>query len=146
MGERKALRKRIVLSNTNAFDVAGIEDLNDYNYALERSVGTIVGLPGPVLDSLRAIEAFKPSQGWNFFRKPTTLYIEETADIGRHIKSLSGKGQPTTMTRIVTGEKGTGKSVLTVQAQTMAFMKGWVVIHLPDGMLPHTHQSFRVRS
>lgn len=108
--------------------------MNEHNYALERSVGTIVGLPGPVLDSLRAVEAFKPSQGWGFFRRPTTLYRPETGEIGRFVKSLDGQGEPKTLRRIVTGERGVGKSVLLVQAQTMAFMKGWVVMHLPDGM------------
>lgn len=128
-GERKALRKRIVLSNTNAFEVPGIQDWSAENFAHESSVGSIVGIPGTAVDSLRAIEAFKATQGWSFFARPTTLVRAETLELARHIKYTNKE----TMRRLILGEKGSGKSVLALQAQTMAFMKGWVVVHIPEG-------------
>lgn len=129
-GERKAIRKRIVLSNTNAFEVEGVQDLSADSFANEASLGTIVGLPGTTVDSLRAIEAFKTSQGWGYFARPTTLVRAETLELARHIKNTEG----TTMRRLLVGERGSGKSVLALQAQSMAFLNGWVVIHIPEGM------------
>jgi RecA/RadA recombinase len=35
----------------------------------------------------------------------------------------------------VFGKQGSGKTVLQMQAMAMALNKGWVVIHLPNGML-----------
>lgn len=129
LGERKALRKRIVLSNTNAFEVPGIQDWSAENFANDSTVGTIVGIPGAAVDSLRAIEAFKATQGWSFFARPTTMVRGETLELARHIKNANKK----TLRRLIIGEKGSGKSVLALQAQTMAFMNGWVVIHIPEG-------------
>jgi small subunit ribosomal protein S29 len=129
-GERKALRKRIVLSNTNAFEVPGIKDWSSETIASESSFGSIVGLPGPVIDQLRAIEAFKATQGWGFFARPTTLVRAETLDLARHIQKPDNK----TLRRLVVGARGTGKSILALQAQTMAFLKGWIVVHVPEGM------------
>jgi len=128
-GERKALRKRIVLSNTNAFEVPGIRDWTADDIAEQSSLGTIVGLPGPTVDSLRAIEAFKATQNWSFFARPTTLVRAETLDLAKHIKNHNKK----TLRRLVIGSRGTGKSILALQAQTMAFLNGWVVIHIPEG-------------
>ena len=130
-GERKAIRKRIVLSNTNAFEVPGIQDWSADNLAAESSLGTIVALPGATVDSLRAIEAFKATQGWGFFARPTTLIRAETLELARHIKNTNDK----TIRKLVVGERGSGKSVLALQAQTMAFLNGWVVIHIPEGIL-----------
>jgi len=39
----------------------------------KRLVGSVVGLPENVVDSLRAAEAFKPTQGWGLFRRPGIL-------------------------------------------------------------------------
>jgi len=130
-GERKAIRKRIVLSNTNAFEVPGIQDWSADNLAEESALGTIVALPGTTVDSLRAIEAFKATQGWGFFARPTTLVRAETLELARHIKNANGK----TLRKLVVGERGSGKSVLALQAQTMALLNGWVVIHIPEGIL-----------
>lgn len=129
-GERKAIRKRIVLSNTNAFEVQGIQDWSADNFSEKASLGTIVALPGPTVDSLRAIEAFKHTQGWGFFARPTTLVRPETIELAKHIKNTNGN----TLRKLVIGERGSGKSVLALQAQTMAFLNGWVVIHIPEGV------------
>lgn len=134
VGERKAIRKRIVLSNTNAFEVSGLQDWAPTTYADQNAVGKMVGLPNDVVDSLRAVESFMPTQGWGFFRRPATLIREETLELAKHIEQCTdSKSDRQTLRRIIVGEKGSGKSVLLLQAQAMAFMAGWVVIHIPEG-------------
>ncbi len=143
-GERKAIRKRIVLSNTNAFEVRGLQDWNAENWAGDELVGQMVGLPGPVVDSLRAIDAFKPNQSWGFFRRPASLVRKETMEFARHMEELERSKKKTTLRSMIIGEKGCGKSVLLLQAQAMAFLKGWVVIHIPEGtcgLFPPSHEN-----
>jgi small subunit ribosomal protein S29 len=132
-GERKALRKRIVLSNTNAFVVEDLQDLTVKSLATGDMQGKVAGLSEDVVDSLRAVEAFKTTQGWHLFRRPATLMRKETAQVS----SLMGvaEAQKKTVRRILVGEKASGKSTLLLQGLAMAFMKKWVVINLPDGMI-----------
>ncbi len=104
IGERKALRKRIVISNTNALEV----------------------------------RAFKPTQNWNLFRKPSTLMRRESVELGRTVLDVSAgqvEGRPRTVRRIIAGERGTGKSLMLLQAMSMAFLNDWVVINVPEGRL-----------
>jgi small subunit ribosomal protein S29 len=35
--------------------------------------------------------------------------------------------------RVIYGERGSGKSVLALQAKAMALLKGWIVVHIPEG-------------
>lgn len=128
-GERKAIRKRIVLSNTNAFEVSGLQDWSADNIASDALLGRMVGLPGSAVDGLRAAESFKSSQGWGFFRRPASLVRKETLELARHIENHGGQS----LRRLVIGEKGVGKSALVLQAHAMAFLKGWVVVHIPEG-------------
>ncbi|KAH0548571.1 hypothetical protein GP486_007885 [Trichoglossum hirsutum] len=129
-GERKALRKRIVLSNTNALEVKGMQDLSNDNMADKQIQGTVVGLPGPLVDQLRAAEAFRTGQGWGLFRRPGVLMRENSLEIARDLQDVvSGKK---TLRRIYTGERGSGKSVVLLQAIAMAFLKDWVVVTIPE--------------
>jgi small subunit ribosomal protein S29 len=133
-GERKALRKRIILSNTNALDVPGLRDLNKESMVDEKAVGQVLGVPGETVDSLRAVEAFKVGQGWGFFRRPACLVRKETVALGGLMGDtgkFSAEGQ--TVRRVICGERGTGKSVLLLQAMAMAFLREWVVINFPEG-------------
>ncbi|KAB8337126.1 hypothetical protein FH972_021430 [Carpinus fangiana] len=127
-GERKAMRKRVVLSNTNAFEVDGLVDLNGDIIADASLQGQMVGFPGELVDNLRAVEAFKPSQGWGFFRRPAALMRKETLEFGNFISSNPKQ----TKRKLLVGDRGSGKSVLMLQAQAMAFLKGWVVINIPE--------------
>lgn len=127
-GERKAMRKRVVLSNTNAFEVDGLADMSAENFTDASLQGQMAGFPGELVDNLRAIEAFKPSQGWGFFRRPAALIRKETVEFANLINSSSKE----TTRRLLVGERGSGKSVLMLQAQAMAFLKGWVVINIPE--------------
>lgn len=89
-----------------------------------------MALPGDVVDSLRAVEAFKPGQGWSFFRRPACLIRKENVELSKIIDSNDGS----TTRKIICGEKGVGKSVFLLEAMAMAFMKGWIVLNIPEGI------------
>ncbi|MCJ1288879.1 37S ribosomal protein S23 mitochondrial [Xylographa carneopallida] len=143
-GERKALRKRIVLSNTNALEVPGMQDLTADAMGDVSLQGRVVGIPGAVVDQLRASEAFKTCQGWALFRRPGMLVRAETVAHGELIRSMSDAGDTRTVRRIYVGERGSGKSTMLLQAMTMAFLQGWVVVNFPEGQdltIGHTEYS-----
>ncbi|KAL8895161.1 MAG: hypothetical protein Q9192_003804 [Flavoplaca navasiana] len=132
-GERRALRKRIVLSNVNALEVQGLQNMDVENMFDRRLEGQVLRLPGPIVDQLRAVEAFKPTQSWGLFQSPGTLMRRETVDMGKMIAEMSEQeGLRKTVRRVLVGEKGSGKSMILLQAMTMAFLKGWTVINLPE--------------
>ncbi|MDI1493300.1 MAG: hypothetical protein OHK93_005088 [Ramalina farinacea] len=128
IGERKALRKRVVLSNTNALEVQGLQDINEKNMMDEEMQGKVLGIPGEVVDRLRAVEAFKPAQGWGLYRRPAMLMRSETLEYAKMMDSM-GTGS---MRRVIVGERGSGKTTMLLQAMTLAFLKGWVVINIPE--------------
>ena len=139
-GERKALRKRVVLSNTNALEVPGLQDLGAAQIANEELIGTIVGVPNDIVDRLRALDAFKPSQGWSFFRRPAMLMRADTIEYGKLMEEISTEnGDRKEVRRVLVGDRGTGKTVMLMQVMTMAMLKKWIVINIPDGeaRIPH---------
>ncbi|KAI7351549.1 hypothetical protein KC354_g12420 [Hortaea werneckii] len=130
-GERKALRKRVVLSNTNALEVHGLQDLSkDSVSKLPEYEGRVLGLSNDSVDALRALEAFKPNQGWSLFRRPATLVRKETVELAEMMSNV--KETQKVDRRVLAGEKGSGKSVLQLQAMTMAYLQGWIVMHFPE--------------
>lgn len=138
IGERKAQRKRIVLSNTNALEIAGLEDLNPTNMADTEKIGQVLGIQGDLLDNLRDAKAFKTTQNWNMFRRPATLVREETVSLGQHVRdvidSQQNQGLGAKVARqVVSGERASGKSIHLLQAMSMAYMNGWIVINVPEG-------------
>ena len=137
IGERKALRKRVVLSNTNALEVQGLQDVNKRNMIDEEMQGKVLGIPGEVVDRLRAVEAFKPAQGWGLYRRPAMLMRSETLEYAKMMDSI-GTGS---MRRVLVGERGSGKTTMLLQAMTLAFLNDWVVINLPEGMSRHSYIS-----
>lgn len=141
VGERKAQRKRIVLSNTNALEISDMADLTPENMADDAMVAKILGLEGKLLDQLREAKAFKPTQNWNMFRRPATLVRKETISLGEKIRTINesvggevGLG-PSTIRQIIAGDRSTGKSLLLVQAMSMAYLNKWIVINVPEGQL-----------
>lgn len=137
MGERKALRKRIVLSNPNALEIEGMQELSLETMVDSRLRGTVLGLPVPMIDQLRAVQAFKPKQGWSIFRRPGTVLRRDTIEMGRLFEQISGEGDAAqkgkVVKKIVTGMKGSGKTVHLLQAMAMGFLKKWAVVTIPDG-------------
>ena len=130
-GERKAMRKRIVLSNTNALEVQGLQELSPETMVDAAMVGKVVAIPGPVIDQLRVVEAFKNNQSWDLFRSPSVLVRDETVILAK--KMLDAAAARKTGSIILAGARATGKSMLVLQAMATAFTKGWIVISIPDG-------------
>lgn len=137
VGERKALRKRIVLSNTNALEVPGMQEFSEETMVDTRIRGSVLGLPVPMIDQLRALQAFKPSQGWSLFRRPGVVLRRETLEMGRIFEGISTEGpdQGKVVKKVLTGKRACGKSVHLLQAMAMGLLKKWVVISIPDRKL-----------
>lgn len=132
-GERKAWRKRIVLSNNNAVPVHGAPRLDAESMVAPESAGRVFKIPEDTIDQLRASEAFKSSQTWGLFHSPHVLVRPETVDLCGRMKESTAKGE--TLRMVVAGEKAAGKSLVVLQAMANAFLNGWVVINIPEGML-----------
>lgn len=135
-GERKALRKRIVLSNNNALEVASLKDFSKDNVLSEENEGRVMGLPEVVVDALRAVDAFKTNQGWSFFRRPAVLVRKETVQLAKLFKEAESSAageKKKTLRRILSGERMGGKSTLLLQGLTMGYLRDWFVINLPEG-------------
>lgn len=130
-GERKAVRKRLVLSNANALEVQGLRDLSAGNMTDASNKGQMLGLSNELIDSLKAMEAFKHTQGWSLFRRPATLIRAESMEMAKLIQNLQKNSRTERMA--LYGERGSGKSVLSLQTMAMAIMKGWIVISVPEG-------------
>ncbi|PVI00279.1 hypothetical protein DM02DRAFT_655606 [Periconia macrospinosa] len=134
-GERKAQRKRIVLSNDNALPVSWLRDLERSNVLEPTIEGQMMGLPERVVDALRAEEAFKPTQGWGLFRRPATLMRKETVQLAglvKEIEDANAQQQPRTIRRIISGDRMSGKSTLLLQGLAIAHLRDWFVINLPE--------------
>ncbi|EMC91223.1 hypothetical protein BAUCODRAFT_79913 [Baudoinia panamericana UAMH 10762] len=133
-GERKALRKRVVLSNSNALEVAGLEDFTAENVRratlLRQLEGRVVGFGDATVNVLRALEGFKPTQGWGLFRRPASLVRAETVELGEMMQTL--KGEKSMLSLLLAGERGSGKSVLQLQAMAVAYLQGWIIVHIPE--------------
>ncbi|EMD61832.1 hypothetical protein COCSADRAFT_95404 [Bipolaris sorokiniana ND90Pr] len=145
-GERKAQRKRIVLSNDNALEVSSLQDLAKDNVLSDKNEGKVMGLPQEnVVDALRAVEAFKTSQGWSLFRRPAVLMRKEAIQLAKLFKDVedSAAGQKKTVRRILCGERMSGKSTLLLQGLAMAFLRDWFVINLPEAQdLVNAHTEY----
>jgi small subunit ribosomal protein S29 len=130
-GERKALRKRIVLSNNNALEVSSLKDLGKSNVLDEKNEGVVMGLPAETVDALRAVDAFKPTQGWSLFRRPAVLMRKEAIALATSFKEAESSKK--TIRRILSGERMSGKSTLLLQGLAMGHLREWFVINLPEG-------------
>lgn len=131
VGERRMQKERIVLSNTNALEVRGLELLTTANSTDTTKLGHVLALNGPLLDQLREAKVFKTTQNWNMFRTPSTLCRGATIELGRDMESVNTEKK--TVCAIVDGERGSGKSVHLLQAMSMAYMNEWIVINIPEG-------------
>lgn len=148
VGERKAYRKRVIISNPNALAVQELPVFQVHNVTRQRVdalYGKVVGLQDDSVEALRALEAFKPTQGWRMFRQPATVVRTETVEIAGVLQQA--QDSKTVTRQILTGERGSGKSVLALQAMTLAHLRGWAVINIPEArdiVIAHTaYQSIR---
>ncbi|KAI0596621.1 mitochondrial ribosomal death-associated protein 3-domain-containing protein [Biscogniauxia sp. FL1348] len=130
-GERKAFRKRIQLSNDNALEVRGLPELTPERMTDPESGGTVHKIPVAVVDQLRGSEAFKSSQNWKLFRSPHTLVRDETVELAKLMSEAVEKKE--TLRLVITGDRGSGKSILGLQALATGFMNKWIVVNIPEG-------------
>jgi hypothetical protein len=130
-GERKAYRKRIVLTNDNALQFDGAQDLTAASMLDEANVPAMLRLPDKLVDQLRAAEAFKTTQCWNLFRWPHMLLRQPGQEIARRMQQDLAKKETTRL--VLTGEGLVGKSMLLLQAIATAYCNDWIVINFPEG-------------
>lgn len=133
-GERKEIRNRIILSNTNA-PVLPTPEMTVEVSLHEPAVGTLFSFSNSDIDGLRAVGAFQRGQNWKFFQRPSTVMRHETLVMGEMLARIQGGEEESgTMERlVVTGPKGSGKSVFMAQAMAIALQRNWVVINIPKG-------------
>lgn len=143
-GERKALRKRIQLSNSNALPVPGLEDARKNDLSKPENIGLVLSIPGQVQDQLRAVEAFKATQFWHLFRNASTLVRAETVDMVQRMEAAAAGKQ--TLRLVYDGPRISGKSLMLLQGMTHGFLNDWIVINVPEGQYhplsplhPHPH-------
>ncbi|KAL2154456.1 hypothetical protein VTH82DRAFT_3132 [Thermothelomyces myriococcoides] len=129
-GERKAYRKRIILSNDNAIPVPWLTDLGPADLTSSENVAKVMALPGELQDQLRTSEAFKTTQCWGMFRKPAVLVRKETVDLTNRMQEAAANRQ--VLRLVVTGDKVAGKSLMLLQAMSHAFLNDWIVLHFPE--------------
>lgn len=136
VGERKALRKKVSLSNVNALEILGLRELKPKDVGVEglqRLDEQVVGFDESTVDALRALEVFKPTQGWGLFRRPTTLVRKETIALAANMELVAGNRDEKRVSQmIVSGARDSGKSVLQLQALALARLKKWMIIHIPE--------------
>ncbi|KAI9885646.1 MAG: Mismatch repair protein msh3 [Watsoniomyces obsoletus] len=133
LGERKAFRKRVVLSNPNALEVRNVSELDAEKMSDPKSAGSMLALPDRLVEQLRALGAFKITQRWSAFRKPAVLWTSQSVKMAQDLEGVVKDDQYKTIRRVVTGERNSGKSQMLLQAMTVALMKKWVVISIPEG-------------
>ncbi|KAG0633227.1 mitochondrial ribosomal death-associated protein 3-domain-containing protein [Tuber brumale] len=140
VGQRKELRKRIVLSNTNAIPVV-LPTMTSDLIGNEEAAGAMFALPGgegdTIVDRLRVLGAFQTKQHWPFFHHPCTLFRRETVEVGKLLERVmkreaAGEDGKANERAILHGYYGCGRSILLLQAMTWALQKGWVVIAIPN--------------
>ncbi len=68
------------------------------------------------------------------FRRPAAVVRKETMELAMSIDEVENADRKETVRRVIVGERGCGKSTLLLQAMSMAFLKGWVVVNIPDGV------------
>lgn len=131
-GERKAMRKRIVLSNNNAIRVENMPRMDENNLASPESAGQVFKIPEDPIDQLRKVGAFKSSQTWGLFHGPHMLVRPETARVCGRMLAAAAEGRTARM--VIAGDKVAGKSMVLLQAMVNAFLNNWIVINIPEGM------------
>ena len=130
-GERKAFRKRIVLSNNNALPVL-LGPAHASSFSDPENVGKILSLQlSTSVDRLRTAAAFKPTQSWPLFHRPAVLVRKETVDLCQRMNAAIGDKR--WLRIIISGDRVAGKSILMLQAMAHAYENNWIVLHIPEG-------------
>ncbi|KAI5810802.1 mitochondrial ribosomal death-associated protein 3-domain-containing protein [Pyronema omphalodes] len=156
-GERKKLRNTIVLSNTNAPKIEA--PALDVETSLDESaIGALYSFEDTDIDKLRILDAFRRTQDWKFFHRPSTIFRSESLLVAEKLARISGEQVPERESEkqndpfqrmVVYGPKGSGKSILMLQTIALALQRNWVVINIPnahDLVIGHTEYELDTES
>ena len=130
-GERKAIRKTIVLSNTNALAVPSLQEMTAENSSDPSYRGIVLSVPDQIVSRLRAAECFKTNQKWRLFRRVSIVL--RSADVRLAQMMDDAKVNKRVVRQVLVGDRGSGKSLYLLQAATSAMLKDWIVITIPEG-------------
>ena len=61
----------------------------------------------------------------------------QLAELIREVEQAATQKSSKTIRNILVGERMNGKSTLVLQGLTMAFLRKWTIVNLPDGMICH---------
>lgn len=138
-GERKAVRKMIVLSNTNALSIPDLQDMTAENISDPAYRATVLAIPDKIVSQLRAAETFQTKQRWKLFRKPSV--VMRSVDIRLAQMMDDARESKRVIKQVISGERGAGKSLYLLQAAASAMLKEWIVIIIPEGLYtpPNSH-------
>ncbi|KAK6538143.1 37S ribosomal protein S23 mitochondrial [Orbilia ellipsospora] len=87
VGYRRALRKAIILSNSNAPNL-DLPELTAELLSDTESIGKVFSINVEDLEKLRSLEAFQKRQMWQFFYRPTTFIRNESVGLARAMESV----------------------------------------------------------
>ncbi|KAF2759339.1 hypothetical protein EJ05DRAFT_485368 [Pseudovirgaria hyperparasitica] len=132
--QRRQVRRSVILTNDNALEVHGIPKLERKAIESLEIEGKMVRLMDSTVDQLRAVEAFKHNQGWKYFRHPSMIMTKAAVKMVNTLKRITDGVEPETVRTVVIGETTCGKSTLLLQAIAAAFLKGWIVLNLPNSI------------
>ena len=130
-GERKAMRKMIVLSNTNALAVPSLQEMTAENISDPSYRSVVLSLPDKIVSRVRAAECFKTYQKWRLFRRPSIVL--RSADVRLAQMMDDAKISKRVVRQVLVGGRGSGKSLYLLQAVASAMLKDWIVITFPEG-------------
>lgn len=130
-GERKAIRKTIVLSNTNALAVPSLQEMTAENIADPSYRGTVLSIPDQIVSRLRAAECFQTKQRWKLFRRVSVVLRSANIRLAQMMDDVKTSNR--VIREVVVGDRGAGKSLYLLQAVASAMLKNWIVITIPEG-------------
>ncbi|KPV75291.1 uncharacterized protein RHOBADRAFT_43782 [Rhodotorula graminis WP1] len=129
-------------------DLSGLKAMHPEDLAKD-TVGQVRAFPGPALEAFKALSmptSIKREHA--FTSKPATVVRDATLKMARTLDE--GKKVASREARyFLTGDKGTGKSSLLLQAVSYAQSTDWIVLYLPSALplvnssTPHTYSQQR---
>ncbi|KTW30635.1 hypothetical protein T552_00351 [Pneumocystis carinii B80] len=110
----------------------GIENLNSSVIDKMDLCGRLFNFPLNILEKMRNLGVFQFEPRIDHSKDPVVVLRESSVYIGRKLldDNISSKDRRI----ILIGNQGTGKSFCLLQAQCLAFQKGWIVLAIPRGI------------
>lgn len=136
IGELRAKKEEIALKNQNALSVMGLKELdpNQLTQDSKNVRGRVFAIPRKLVDGLANAKVFKKTQRWGLFNRPGFLVTDDTIRLAGLVQDMTtGKSSGKSISRIITGRKGAGKTLYLLQAATLALLQKWIVISVPEG-------------